>query len=441
MQSDGQSSSSTAPHDAADGPLEQLAAVRARTLAILEPLSASDLDRILDPLMSPLAWDVGHIAAFEELWLNHNRAQLEPLKPELAGTYDAAQSPREIRPELEWLRSDAAFEYLAEVRERTTQLILSEGPGDETITEMVIRHEQQHCETILQTVMLAQLEWDPKLPVVPTRSSFAECPSGLEMVAIDGGEFEVGSDTSSFAYDNERPRHRMEVESFEIGRYPVTNGDWIEFIDAGGYQRDGLWSSEGLALRSVLSGDHPGGWQPDGSGGWLEWRAAGFERVNASHPVIHISCFEAEAFARLHGGRLPTEFEWEYAACWDPSDGTQRPQPWGDQLPSADLATIDHLHRGTSACRDSGGSSPSGLVETIGNTWEWTSSKFAAYPNFSWHPYEDYSVPFFDGSYRVLRGASWATGARCASPQFRNWDYPARRQIFSGMRLARRGAG
>jgi iron(II)-dependent oxidoreductase len=194
----------------------------------------------------------------------------------------------------------------------------------------------------------------------------------------------MGAPAGGFAFDNERPRHAVELPAFRIARRPVTNGTWMHFCEGGGYERREWWSDEGWAWKEEYDITHPEGWTASGP-------------TDHDHrPVLHVSWFEADAFARAHGARLPTEAEWEKAATW-----IQEP------------------------------------LQDLGEAWEWTSSHFHGYPGFVAHPYREYSEAFFGDGYRVLRGASWATEDRVRSPTFRNWDLPQRRQIFAGVRLAK----
>jgi iron(II)-dependent oxidoreductase len=352
---------------------------RDRTLRLVAPFSHAELERVQHPLMSPRDWDLGHIAAYEDLWIGHRHGGGELLRGDLADLYDAFETPRAVRGDIPFLRGQDVFDYLEEVRARTREVLEGVGPGDGTLFEMVIRHEAQHNETMRQTLFLANLPGGYPTGE-PRDAAVAE-----GWIDVPGGRFSMGARADGFAFDNERPRHVVDVPAFRIARRPVTNASWLHFCEGGGYERREWWSDEGWAWKEEYDITHPEGWTADGR-----------PRDSDDRPVLHVSWFEADAFARAHGARLPTEAEWERAATW-----TQEP-----------------------------------LLQ-IGEAWEWTSSHFRGYPGFAAHPYREYSEVFFGDTYRVLRGASWATEARVRSPHFRNWDLPERRQIFAGVRLAK----
>jgi gamma-glutamyl hercynylcysteine S-oxide synthase len=422
------------PTLAADA-VEALQEARERTLALVASVSDQDLERVHSKLMSPLVWDLGHIAAFEDLWLTHRWGKRPLLRADLAAMYDAFESPRAVRSELPLLGPAAAREYLANVRIRALDVIDKRGVGDGTLHEIVLRHEHQHNETMLQTLQLARLpDYEPAgvqaLPE-PLRSN----PTGLELVEIPAGECTIGASADGFAYDNERPRHRVDVRAYRIGRTPVTNATYLTFVEDGGYGRREWWSDEGWAWKEQNDITSPGGWTADHGG---EWRLGRLEPLDPHRAVVHVSWFEADAFARAHGARLPTEVEWEKAATWDQDKGVARRLPWGSEpLVTGVHANVDQLGGGPApAGVYPRGSSPYGCLGMIGDVWEWTESKFDAYGGFVAHPYREYSEVFFGPDHKVLRGGSWATRARVATSTFRNWDYPQRRQIFAGIRIA-----
>jgi iron(II)-dependent oxidoreductase len=372
-----------------------LADARERTLALVEPVADDDLDRQHDPLMSPLVWDLGHIAAFEDLWVCRETGR-ELLRPDLAEVYDADETPRPGRGDLPYLRRGEAVAYMDEVRERTLSAL---GGVSAFIAEMLVQHEHQHNETMLQTLQLAA----PGV-FAPERAA----PSGAAArgsLRLDARRVDIGDSGEGFAYDNERPRHGVELGAYRIDRAPVTNGQYHEFVEDGGYRRRELWSAEGWDFRQREGWERPRYWTADGG----ERRFDRTEGLDAELPVMHVSWFEADAYTRWRGARLPTEAEWERAAAHaEPERGA-----------------LDQVAFG-----------PGPAGPFVGDCWEWTSSVFSGYPGFEAYPYREYSEVFFGDGLRVLRGASWATRPRVARVTFRNWDRPQRRQIFAGFRCA-----
>ena len=371
---------------------------RDRTLRLVEPVSDADLDRVHDPLMSPLVWDLGHIAAYEDLWVCHRTGGLDLLRPDLAELYDAFETPRSKRGEIPYLRRHDALDYMEAVRERSLEVLAATGP-DHHVWQLVAQHEHQHDETMLQTLQLAD------------KGAFAPEPgdaSGVALtgtMAVPGGVFELGDGGHGFVYDNERPRHAVELEAFTIDRAPVTNAAYLDFVEDDGYRRPELWSEEGWAHRLREGWERPLYWTADGG-------VRRFDReleLEPELPVMHVSWFEADAFARWRGARLPSEAEWERAAA---EAGGER-------------GHLDQLDFG-----------PGPAGPFVGDCWEWTASEFEGYPGFEPFPYPEYSEVFFGRGYRVLRGASWATRPAVARDTFRNWDLPQRRQIFAGFRCA-----
>ncbi len=416
--------------------LDALRDARQRTLALVASISEADLERVHSTLMSPLVWDLGHIAAFEDLWMVHRHGRRPLLREDLADVYDAFETPRSGRGELPFLRPAEARTYLEQVRDRTLEVIDERGLDDGKILELVVRHEQQHCETMLQTIQLARLR-DYELSGRRPEPIAEPCRlTGHELVEIPGGECLMGAGDAGFAYDNERPRHRTDVRGYLIGRSPITNGSYLTFVEGGGYERREWWSDEGWSWKEQYDITRPLSWAATLD---AEWRLGKLEALDPDRPVIHVSWFEADAFARAQGARLPSETEWEKAATWDQERNSVRANPWGeDELQAGLHANVDQLGGGTTPVgAHPAGASPPGIHGLIGEVWEWTSSCFDGYPGFIAYPYRQYSEVFFGNVYRVLRGGSWATRTRVISPTFRNWDYPERRQIFAGFRLAR----
>jgi iron(II)-dependent oxidoreductase len=428
-------SAAAAPSTAADA-ITALREARERTCAIVASVSDQDLEQVHCTLMSPLVWDLGHIAAYEDLWIAHRFGGLPLLRDDLADVYDAFETPRAGRGKLPFLRAPAAREYMEQTRERVLAVIEQRGDEDGTIVEMVLRHEHQHNETMLQALQLAQL---PSYRLADRRDAPQApnpAPTGLELVEIPSGECTIGAPAEGFAFDNERPRHRTDVRGYLIGRTPITNATYLTFTEGGGYERREWWSDEGWHWKEQYDITRPGGWTADLA---AEWRLGALEPLHPHQPVVHVSWFEADAFARAHGLRLPTEIEWEKAATWDQGAFQAREHPWGNDPPRPGVhANVDQLGCGPAAAGAyPAGASPYGCLGMIGDVWEWTSTDFGGYPGFVAYPYREYSEVFFGTDYKVLRGGSWATRARVSTATFRNWDYPQRRQIFSGFRTAR----
>lgn len=425
---------------------DMLAEARDRTLLLVCALNDDDLRTQHDPLMSPISWDLGHIAHFEDVWL------VEKLEGDggdgegLRGIYNPFEHPRATREGLPLPMRGEVLEYLGAVRRAALERIADLNPpeaGASRLLEsgfvfrMVLQHEYQHNETILQTLQLKKGEpyraWPRVTP--PQQATLAPAPG--EMVRVPGGRFPLGTDDRSAAYDNERPTHQREVAPFEIGAHPVTNGEYAAFVEAGGYRDRSVWSTEGWAWKLEKGLEAPLYWSR-GEDGHTERFMDRTEALDHLKPVVHVCFWEAEAYATWAGLRLPTEAEWEIAASWSPGALQKRIYPWGDEPPTLDRANLDAATFGTTRI----GSYPRGVSgygcwDMLGNVWEWTSSTFQPYPGYSTFPYPEYSEVFFGDEHRVLRGGSWATRPGAIRNTFRNWDYPIRRQIFSGFRCAR----
>ena len=415
---------------------DALERAREQTLALVEAVGEHDLERVHSPLMSPLVWDLGHIAAFEDLWLAHKRGGLPLLRADLAAVYDAFETPRAGRGTLPYLRRAEAESFMTEVRARVRALDLS---AEDPTVELVVRHERQHAETMLQTLALAQLAaWSPPGAPLAAAGGAGLAASGLELVAVAAGAVPIGADGEAFAYDNEQPQREVEVEDFSIGRVVVTNRDWLSFVERGGYAHRQWWSQAGWDWREGQGIERPLYWHADGR----ERRLDGLHELELEAPVVHVSWYEADAFARSNGLRLPSEIEWEVAASWDARHAEKLAWPWGVEPPTPRHANLIEscafAPLAVGALGD--GAAPCGALGMIGDVWEWTSSEFRGYPGFRAHPYREYSEVFFGPDYRVLRGGSFAASREVVTPTFRNWDLPQRRQIFAGVRVAADGA-
>jgi iron(II)-dependent oxidoreductase len=416
--------------------------VRARTLVLLEPLSEEDARTQHDPLMSPIVWDLGHVASFEKLWLQEQVDRAVRFG-ELPGLYNPFEHPRAERGMLPLPSLAETVRNLARLREQTLQRLdgieldtASPLLRDGYVYALVAQHESQHQETILQTLQLKRGE-----PYVAPRAWSVPAPEAPllnygGMVRFPGGTVAVGTDSEPHAYDNERPSHSVEVAPFEIDVTPVTCGAFLEFVDDGGYEDPRLWVDDGWRWTRESGARAPKHWLREGSG-WVERIMDVKRALDPRRPVVHVSYYEADAFARWAGKRLPSEIEWEVAATWHPVRGRER-FPWGEPPANSRHANVDQLAFDTAPVGSYAHNvSPLGAYGMIGDAWEWTSSDFGPYPGFRSFPYPEYSEVFFGADYKVLRGGSWATASNVVRSTFRNWDFPIRRQIFSGFRCAR----
>ena len=419
-----------------------LEAARRRSLGLLAPLSDDDLFRQHSPIMSPLVWDLAHVGNFEEQWLVREVSGAPPLDAGLDDVYDAFRHPRPNRPSLPLLGPAEARRYLATVRDRALEALDRADLDDPVrpllrhgfVFGMVAQHEHQHDETMLATLQL--MDGDGYRPQVAARRQPAAPPEGGDEVQVDAGTFLMGTGDDPLAYDNERPAHHVDLAAFHIDAYPVTNRRFLEFVEAGGYSEPRWWTDAGWAWRLKEGATSPGFWSRQGGGSWSRLRFGWDEDLPPDEPVQHVCWYEADAYARWAGKRLPTEAEWEKAASWT-RDGRKLRYPWGDEW-SPGRANLDQSGFGPDPVGSRPeGVSPWGAHQMVGDVWEWTSSDFEPYPGFRTFPYAEYSQVFFGSGYKVLRGGSWATSPLAVRTTFRNWDFPVRRQIFAGFRCAR----
>ena len=408
----------------------EAARLRSRTLTEFDD---RELTTQHSALMSPLVWDLAHIGQQEDLWLlrGGDASAQGLLSAQVEKLYDAFEHPRAARVSLPLLTPAEARRFIADVRGRVLDGL--ERADEETLFPyvMVEQHEQQHVETMLAT---HQLREGPAIlgagaPLPPGR------PVPSDSVLVPAGPFTLGvdGDREPWSLDNERPAHTVDLPAFRIGRVPVTNAQWQQFVVAGGYDEERWWSPRGWTHRVQAGLERPLFWEADGS----RRRFGIVEEIPPDEPVQHVCFFEAEAYAAWAGARLPTEQEWEKACAWDPATGRRRRWPWGDSDWTPAVANLGgEALRPAPVGAYAAGASAYGVEQTIGDVWEWTSSGFEPWPGFAPMLYADYSAPFFGGDFRVLRGGSWAVGGASIRPSFRNWDLPVRRQIFSGVRLA-----
>jgi gamma-glutamyl hercynylcysteine S-oxide synthase len=422
----------------------ELLAARERTTLLTTVVDEPDLVRQHSPLMSPLVWDLAHVANQEELWLLRGVGGRTPMHPEIDPLYDAFEHPRAERPSLPLLAPGEARGYVHEVRGRVLDLLEKVRLGGTDLTNrgfafgMIAQHETQHDETMLATHQLRV--GPPVLTAPPPPPALAGASSLPAEVYVPDGPFTMGTSTEPWALDNERPAHVVDVPAFYLDTTPVTNAAYAEFIADGGYDDPRWWTADGWAHRQRAGLTAPLFWRWEGE--WVRVSFGVTAPVIPNEPVLHVCWYEADAYARWAGRRLPTEAEWEKAARYDPATERSRRYPWGDSEPSPGVANLGQRHlRPAPAGSYPAGAAPCGARQLIGDVWEWTSSDFLPYPGFVAWPYKEYSEVFFGPEYKVLRGGSFGVSPVASRGTFRNWDYPIRRQIFAGFRTARSAPG
>lgn len=398
-------------------PMEYASALeeaRTHTLDLVAAVPDADFCQQVHTEFSPLGWHLGHIGVVESFWV---RQQCQS-QPSLSPFYDFFFTPTE-NPKSERVQLPPRGEiltYLHTVREQTFYFLAqtsfhTEHPllRDGNMFFMLLQHEEQHLETILLALQLLGAAHYDSVPRIEAEvawgahirrhySPFSDPTAGIlssgEMSHLPAGMISIGSNDIGGTLDNERPRHEVKVPAFSIDHWPVTNGEFFRFIEHGGYENPAWWTAKGWHWRQQQAIRHPLYWRELTNGHWIELDFSQACPLTLEQPVRCVSWYEADAYTRWAGKRLPTEAEWEYATASDKLYG-------------------------------------------VGHVWEWTATWFHPYPGFRAHPYEGYSVPYFDQQHRVLRGGSWVTQKHVRRMTFRNWYHPEMRMIFSGFRCAK----
>ena len=409
---------------------------REYTLAVYAHLDDDALAFPYRPTVNPPAWELAHLAWFHEHWClrwSDGAVRRESMFPGADPLLDSARIPhaeRWKRPELTWR---AVRDYLAQVLDAQCDALEKHPPEDLYFHRLALHHEDMHAEAFLmslQTLGLPGPKWR-----TPRRALPAKVPLRARAAAFGGGPFEQGTRPgASFAFDNELDGHGVEVAPFVLASCTVTQGEYREFVEAGGYTARRWWSDAGWDWRERTDARHPRHWTR-AEGDWAQVRFGTVEPLDADAAMVHVNAYEAEAYAKFRGARLPTETEWEFAArAGLPAAGDRL--PWGDEPLGAPLANLDNGYArpvASQALPDT--DSRAGLRQMIGNVWEWTSTPFGPYPGFRAGPYKEYSEPWF-GDHRVLRGGSFATRHRLVHSRWRNFYTPDRNDVFAGIRLA-----
>jgi ergothioneine biosynthesis protein EgtB len=386
----------------------------------------SDEDQVVQAMddASPTKWHLAHTTWFFEAFLLTRFLPGYRVFDErfeyCFNSYYESVGPRHPRPKRGLLTRPSSGEvraYRAYVDEALDRLFEQDlAPEAAGLVELGINHEQQHQELLL-TDILALFASEPLKPAYRQASPGVAVgePTPLEFVSFDGGIFEVGHDGDGFAYDNEGPAHEELIRPFKLASRLVTNAEWIEFIEDGGYETPALWLADGWNTVCTQNWQGPLYFE-HGDGGYLQMSLMGLRPVDPASPVTHVSYYEADAFARWAGYRLPTEFEWEVAAGSVPVEGR----------------TLGKGH-----LRAMPAKSGAGLQQMFGDVWEWTGSAYLPYPGFKAAPgaVGEYNGKFMCNQF-VLRGGSCVTPEGHVRRTYRNFFYPHQRWQFMGLRLA-----
>jgi gamma-glutamyl hercynylcysteine S-oxide synthase len=452
--------------------IETMRAFRARTLALIDDLSDKQLIGPRIPTVNPPLWEIGHVAWFAEFWLLRHLKKQKPLLGNGDELYNSSEVAHDTRWELLLPPREKTLEYMDRVLERCIEVI--DVPRQLSADEfyfglLTTFHEGMHAEALAYTRQTLAYP-APKLEIASHRSETRAglCPGDVE---IPGGSFLIGAtEDSPFVFDNEKWAHAVNVNSFQIARAPVTNREFLGFVEDAGYRERRFWSDEGWQWLTTGGApqlersfakffnkelheetdrpefqsrlDHPIYWRRDDNGRWLQRIYDHYLSLADDLPVVHVSWYEAEAYCNWAGRRMPTEVEWEITASMDPgaagANGTRRYFPWGNTIATRALANLDWHAGGPIEVGALGaGDSAFGCRQMIGNVWEWTASEFQPYPGFSPDPYKEYSQPWF-GTHKVLRGGCWATSSLLIRNTWRNFYTPDRRDVWAGFRTCAR---
>jgi len=409
---------------------------RRRTLDLVADL---DDDQLMGPRLSivnPLLWEIGHAAWFQEKWvLRHARGE-RPMRQDGDALWDSGAIAHDTRWDLPLPRREETLDYMRSVHDRVLDL-LEAGEADPTFLYFVrytIFHEDMHDEAFTYTRQTLSYP-PPRL----SRPAEAVAPPGRDSgapgdVAVEGGMLRLGAEPDGqFVFDNEKWARTVEVQPFRMARTALTQAQYADFVDDGGYRRREFWSEDGWLWRAAAGAEHPVYWRR-GDGGWQRRDFDRWVALEPHRPVIHVNWFEAQAYCRWADRRLPTEAEWEAAASTAPGGDGKRRFPWGDAPPTPEKANLDGSALG---CVDvdalPAGDSACGCRQMLGNVWEWTDTTFLPYPGFVADAYREYSEPWF-GTHKVLRGGCWATRGRLLRNTWRNYYTPDRRDVWAGFR-------
>jgi gamma-glutamyl hercynylcysteine S-oxide synthase len=415
--------------------VERLHSVRSQTVQLFDIVTSEAVLRT-EPMSGfrPLLWHLAHIGVYQNYWVLQRCAGQPSINPKYDIYFDPIQTPREEAPKLpDRCEIDA---YLEETSRRVEAFLAQadlQRPYNGSLTpayvvELVYQHECQHQETI--AFVLQSLPYESKKSGPPPHDGARTSSPGE--ILVPATRAPIGARSGAFAYDNELPRHTVDVAEFSIDCDLTTNAEYAAFIEAGGYERRALWSDDGWKWKESAGVRRPLYWSEPP---YFERGFFAQTELRKDAPVSGISWYEADAYANFRGKRLPTELEWEVAAAWDPQKNAMRRFAWGDEprdqrlhLPEFTTLPVGQRTDSTSAL---------GVRDVINNLWQWTASPFAGYPGFAAYPYPEYSQAWFDGDHYVARGGSWFSWPALTRTSFRNFYRRHFRPAFIGIRCAR----
>lgn len=413
---------------------------RARTLELIKTLEKDDFVVQTAYYTSPPKWHLGHVSWIYEVVMSKLSKNYEFYSKEFSEylnsyyrqfgePHDKGKRGIASRPTVEQI-----FEYFHDVNQRVTKFLVSTPINDKIkyLVTMGLHHECQHQELLVYDLQhLLADEYRPVKKNSPHISSSVKAHS----VKIKGGLYTMGYSGNDYCYDIEIPEHKVFLNDYKIDSFPVTNEQFLEFIQDGGYANFKYWLSDGWDTVKKNNWQAPMYWEKQ-DGKWFTRDFIGLRKINPNEPVCHVSYYEADAYCRWSGKRLPTEAEWEKAACWNEEEQKKTIFPWGDNSPSEKEANL--LESYLWNCSEIGsypeGKSPSSCYQMIGDVWEWTSSEFVGYPGFK-SGFSEYNDKWFTNQ-KVLRGGSFATPQMSIRGSYRNFFRLDERWLFSGFRLA-----
>jgi iron(II)-dependent oxidoreductase len=422
---------------------------RQRSLDLLRDLDDDQLLGPRLPIVNPPLWETGHLAWFAEHWVLRHAGKRPPLWSDADSLFDSSAVPHDTRWDLPLPSRAATLDYMNQVQERILDVV-QHGPTEAEAYFILLSvfHEDMHGEAFWytrQTLGYSRPRLSGAVGSRQQQSATAPAPADCSGdgagalpgdVEIPGGTFQLGADRDEpFVFDNEKWEHPVSLRPFAIARAPITQAEFAAFVADDGYRRVDLWSPAGWRWRQAGDIVHPMHWRSEGKG----WLRRDFDRwlpLEPHRPVIHVNWYEADAYCRWAGRRLPSEAEWEAAAAASGNDlsAPKRRFPWGDQPPNETRAQLDGYLLGCCDVADhAAGESHFGCRQMIGNVWEWTASDFLPYPGFVTDPYREYSQPWF-GTHKVLRGGAWMTRSRLLRNTWRNFYQPDRRDVWAGFR-------